>query len=518
MTHTHSGTGDRTSRTGSDSLLAIWRRRKGVALLAMVLVLAAGLTMAASLPDIYRATATVLIEREQVSEEFVRPSVTAELETRIQTIHRQVTSRASLQGIIEELNLYPDLRNVVPMEALVDRMRREIEFGSSGVDQSTGEHVMTSFTISFTGRDPQTVATVANTLARRYAESNTASRSNQATQTAEFLKKQLAEVAGELQKQEARSNFFNQRHSGELQDQVDVNLATLDRLNTQLRLNGEHQLRLIERRERLERDRLDAESAIERNQAADSPATRLARARQELADLRRKFSDQYPDVVRAQAEVANLEKQTIRPDPNIKLTRQGLEEVDGQLATLAQEEQALRRSIAAYQGRIENAPRLAQTMQQISRDYQITNDRYQALLKRYEEAQLADNLEQGQRVERFRLLDAAIPPTSPAAPNRDWLLLMTIAAAIGAALGLAFLAERLDTTLHSVDQLRELTDAPTLAAIPIIPTAQATRRRWFKRAIATAAVAAAVCGIVAGPYYVSAGNEQMVRMTSRPGA
>jgi polysaccharide biosynthesis transport protein len=459
----------------------------------------------------------VLIEREQVSAEFVRPSVTAELETRIQTIHRQVTSRASLQSIIEELNLYPELRDVVPMEALVDRMRNEIEFGTSGVDQSSGGHAMTAFTVSFTGRDPDTVAKVANTLARRYGEGNTASRAQQASSTAEFLKKQLAGVAGELQKQEARSNYFNQRHSGELQEQVDVNLATLDRLNAQLRLNGEHQLRLVERRERLERERIEAESAA-RTQAADSPAARLAKARQDLAELRRTFSDQYPDVVRAEAEVATLEKQTIAPSPNAKLTRQGIEEVDGQLAALVGEEQALKRSIGSYEGRVENAPRLQQTLQQISRDYQVTNDRYQALLKRYEEAELADNLEQGQRVERFQMLDAAVPPSHPAGPNRDWLLMMTIIAAIGAAVAVALIAERLDTTLHSADQLREIADAPTLASIPIIPTAQGTRQRWFKRAVATAAVAAAITGIVAGTYYVSAGNEQMVRLTSRPGA
>src|SRR5206468_2847581 len=105
---------------------------------------------AMSLPNLYRATATVLIERQQqVSEAFVRPSVTAELETRIQTIHQQVMSRARLTDVITRFGLYPDLRSVVPIDALVERMRREIQLTLKGVDQSTGRTSTIAFTLSY---------------------------------------------------------------------------------------------------------------------------------------------------------------------------------------------------------------------------------------------------------------------------------------------------------------------------------------------------------------------------------
>ena len=69
-------------------------RHRGVRTSSLAAVAAAAL----SLPDLYRASATVLVERQEVSEAFVRPSVTAELETRIQTIHQQVMSRAQVVG------------------------------------------------------------------------------------------------------------------------------------------------------------------------------------------------------------------------------------------------------------------------------------------------------------------------------------------------------------------------------------------------------------------------------------
>ena len=61
--------------------------------------------MTLSLPDLYRASATVFVQKQQVSEAFVTSSVTAELETRIETIHQQVMSRARLTDLICRLDL-----------------------------------------------------------------------------------------------------------------------------------------------------------------------------------------------------------------------------------------------------------------------------------------------------------------------------------------------------------------------------------------------------------------------------
>ena len=71
----------------------------------------------------------------------------------------------------------------------------------------------------------------------------------------------------------------------------------------------------------------------------------------------------------------------------------------------------------------------------MSRGYEMTKERYQTLLKQYEEAQLAARLEQGQSMEQFRILDPALPPLWPAAPNRLWLALMGLVGALALARG-----------------------------------------------------------------------------------
>ena len=88
-----------------------------------------------------------------------------------------------------------------------------------------------------------------------YVQENTKIREGQASRTAEFLKAQLADARRELDAHEQRANEFRSSHLGELPQQVQTNLASLERLNMQLRLNGENQIRALDRRERLEQQR-----------------------------------------------------------------------------------------------------------------------------------------------------------------------------------------------------------------------------------------------------------------------
>jgi polysaccharide chain length determinant protein (PEP-CTERM system associated) len=512
-----------------ESAVAVWHRRRRLAVLVSCAVLTGAVSLAGALPDVYRATATVLVERQQVSEAFVRPSVTAELETRIQTIHRQIMSRERLTKLMTALDLYPDLRRDTPTAALVERMRDDVKLSLNGVEQTTGHMATISFSVSYSGPDPVTVADVVNTLVASYVEENTKSRERQAARTAEFLGTQLEAVKQELDEQEGRSAQFKARHAAELPQQVEANLAALDRLNTRLRLNGEYQVRAMERRERLEHQLTTGALPSQGRPEPESRASQLARLRRQLADLRTKYSDRYPDVVRVTTEIAALERESDSPAPGGLSSGQPAPTLDDPASTAAgtltglerdldslrQEERLLRQSISIYEARVENAPKRDEELQTLSRGYQSSRDRYDSLLKRYEEAQLAESLERGQSVEQFRILDPAIPAAHPAAPNRRWLLMMGLVASLGFGFAAMVIAERLDTTFHSADDLREFAAVPTVAAIRRIPTVTGARRRQLRFAVLAVSFIVALAAIVAGARYVAAGNEQLVRLTAR---
>src|SRR5204862_3243051 len=291
-----------------------------------------------------------------------------------------------------------------------------------------------------------------------YVAENTKIRAGQASGTAEFLRAQVAEAKKELDAHERQSNEYKLTHMGELPQQVEANLASLERLNTQLRLNGENQLRAMDRRERLEKEL--AESPARRGGAdPQSDEQKLAALRQQLDDLKARFTDDYPDIVRlrqeikvAEARAARAQARADKPSADPTADRKhDLAALDTELAALKDEERALRQAITRYEQRDDNAPKRQQDLQALSRDYESTKERYDTLLKRNEEAHPASSLEQGQKLEQFRILDAAVPAREPAAPSRPRLLVMGWLLAVGLAFAAVLAAERLNTSFHNLE-------------------------------------------------------------------
>ena len=494
-----------------------WRRRKWLGLIVFVLPFVATVTALFALPDVYRSTATVLIDRQQVPEAFVRPTVTSELETRLNTISQEILSRSRLEALITRLGLYADLRGNTSNEEIIDRMRRDIRLDLRAIGKG-GATV--AFALSYAGRDPQTVATVTNTLASFYIEENLRNRERQAAGTSEFLKTQLAQAKERLDEQEKVVSELRGRYLGELPQQMQANLATLESLNGQLRVNNDAQTRLADRRQALAGQLAQAVSTGEETDAA-----RLFRLRQELTTLRMKYTELWPDIIRIKDEIARLEKSLAQPgpapkadtlvnpaSPTVQRLREAIRDTETELKYHKTDEQRLRNAIAVYQARVENTPRRELEFQRLTRDYESTKELYQSLTKRYEEAQLAESMEQRQKGEQFRILDSAVAASSPAAPKRARVLFLSLILCVGLGVGAMIGAEVLDTSFHSLDQLRAFTGVPVLVGVPrIVTDADARRTRWRFR-LATVGVLLGLVVLAGGSYYVAHGNEQLVQL------
>jgi polysaccharide chain length determinant protein (PEP-CTERM system associated) len=522
-----------TKGAGLERILAVWSRRKWLAIPVFALPFAIAISAILALPNLYRSTATVLVERQQVPESFVRSTVTSELETRLQTISQEVLSRGRLETLITQLGLYTDQRKQALTSEIVEQMRRDIQLDIKAV---TGRQAATvAFSLSYRGRDPETVALVANTLASSYVDENLKARERQASGTTKFLKQEIAETKKRLDEQERRVSEFKRRYVGELPQQMQANLATLEVLNTQLRLNSDNQVRAVERRQALLAQLAEADSFPQGLAAPGGPATgpeppalHLARLKQELTAARTRYTDAHPTVTRLTEEIAAVERDlgatksaakaaappaTVAPaSPYVLRLRESLHTAESELKILSAEDQRLRSAVAGYQSRVENTPKREQEFQDVSRDYDSTREAHQSLAKRYEEAQLAESMEQRQKGEQFRILDPALPSTVTAAPNRLRLLAMALALSLGLGAGVAILAEILDTSFHSAAELGAFTPFPVLVSIARIFTDADLRQRRLRFRLIGALGLAGVALVAGAAYFVAHGNEQLVRM------
>src|SRR5207247_4875761 len=122
------------TRKGLDRVLAVWSRRKWLAILAFAAPMVAAASLITFLPNMYRSTATILVDRQQIPETFVRSTVTSALETRLQTISQEILSRSRREALIGPCGLYPDLRTQVPSEEVIKRMRGAIKLELKGIE------------------------------------------------------------------------------------------------------------------------------------------------------------------------------------------------------------------------------------------------------------------------------------------------------------------------------------------------------------------------------------------------
>jgi succinoglycan biosynthesis transport protein ExoP len=512
--------------------LEILRRRRVLAFGVFAAVIAAAASFAAFLPDLYRATAIVLIDRP-VAEAFVRPAVAGELESRLHVIKQETLSRERLRGVVERFDLYPELRNNGAIESALERTREDIQVEQTGPEQISGRTKTVAFKLNYAGRNRDTVADVTNAIAAFYVAQNDRMRSEEAAQTTQFLKAQLDDAKKALDREEQSIKSYNTRHVGQLPQQFELNLASLDRLNTQLRINGERQMRAIEQRGRLTDDALILESGTAGASAAepDRSIDRLEKLKQDLKLLETQFTEKHPDVQRLREEIARVEKAAAAepavtrvpgsPTPEAtevysrlgRSRRQSIQSVDAEIAKLKEEETTIRASISSVERRLESMPERQQEFSMVSRDRQSAKDLYDSLLKRYEEAQLVESMETDRQGERFRILEAAVPPEGPSAPNRPYLMILGVLAAIGLAAAAVLVAEQFDTTFHSLDELRSYTTVPVLVTIPHISLG---RGRQVGHAALVSASILIVIGLTAtAAAYLAQGNEDLVRLLVR---
>lgn len=305
----------------------IIRKRLSVFIITFFAVLAVSLTVVYLLPPIYVSTSTILIESQQIPEEYVRATVRSYVEERLQAITQQIISRPNLTRIINEFNLYADMRKKYATEVVIDRMRKDISLDTiSSADirgRGSSAAKTVAFKLSYEGRNPGTVQKVSNVLASLYLEENLKAREEQAARTTAFLEKELEQLRAQINDYENRISQFKTEHAGELPDNLDANRRTAEELRRSLEQLGMQLLSLKERRIYLEGQlaTIDPVSPVMAEEGKSSPAERLLYLRMQLINMETGLSEKHPDVIRLKSEIAELESQLGETSPAVKKQR-----------------------------------------------------------------------------------------------------------------------------------------------------------------------------------------------------
>lgn len=425
------------------------------------------------IPNSYTASTSVLFDPQKLPDRYVAPTVTTDPAQKLNTLTQEVLSASRLEQINQQLHPH-----ALSQQEVVDQMRKSITIEM----KPSPEHEMSSFVITYTGREPQVVAATANRLAQSFIDWDLANRQQQAANTNAFMSTQLEDAKEALDAEEAKINDYKLKHAGELPEQLQFNMQALSLLHTNLQGKEDAINRLTQ-----ERTMLTQAPEATRATSAPSERDRVEADRRaletELAQLSAQFTAQHPDVVTTRDRLKAVTEQLNHMDAGASSTAASsskvrLQIISSEIDRLQAEQKKLVERINQTQSQIDATALRGQEIDVLSRNYANAREQYQGLLDKKFHSEMAMDLERQQKATRFTV-DPAQVPERPVKPNR--LLLLAIALPLCGIFpaGIAIAGAELRGTVNSERALQSLLPktARILGQIPMIDTSLAVRKR-----------------------------------------
>lgn len=312
-----------------DYIDAFHRRRSWILTIGAALFVIS-LAIALLWPPVYRSTATILIEEQEIPSDMVRSMITSFAAQRIESIKQRVMTRANLMQIIEKYNLYADKRRRQTTEDILDRMRDDIKvdtLSADVIDPRSGRPTQATiaFTLSYDGEGAELAQRVANELTSLYLNENLKTRTEKATETTEFLTSEAGKLSQHIAELETKLADFKKKHTETLPDLAQFNLQLIDRTERDI-LDIENQLRTQEDRKFYLEGQLAQINPMsplitDSGERILDPDAQLKMLRNQYLDASSKYSPDHPDVVRLRKQVEALEKQTSSVDSTSEILK-----------------------------------------------------------------------------------------------------------------------------------------------------------------------------------------------------
>jgi len=327
---------------GLQDIKGVIRRRKKSFFIPFLLIFLFAAGIAFMLPPIYLSQSMILIEGQQIPEDYVKATITSYVEERLQVIKQQVMSRTKLLSIIEQLNLYSEMREKHTTEEMIAKMRNDIELktiSASVVDRRSGRPsaATIAFTLSYQGKEPAKAQKVANVLSSFFLEEDLRRREDLASATTDFLEQESEGLKKQIHILENKISEFKKTHIGELPEFSNVNLQAIARLERDLARTIERIGSLREQKIYLKGQLVSVDPlnpiVTEQGKVTRNPKERLKALRLQLLSLQSTLSKKHPDIKKLKKEIKELEALVGKSDDSVAKVRR-LSELEGKLAAL----------------------------------------------------------------------------------------------------------------------------------------------------------------------------------------
>jgi polysaccharide chain length determinant protein (PEP-CTERM system associated) len=467
-------------------LHGVWRR-KWIAVAICWVVCLVGWPAVYYIPNTYESAARVYVDVDSLLTPLLRGlAVETNPLQQLDYMQRTLLSRPNLEQVVHLANLDSLAKTPQEKDNLLKGLAGSIRISLQGSNL---------FAIGYQDSDPVEAKDVVKAVLTVFSETSAGNNRSEMDNARRFLEEQIASYEKQLRAAETRRAQFRETY-GDVLAQSTAGPTTVDAMKENLEKMSLQLQDAQARRDSIAKEVATTPQTLTLDQAASviirnggpqisDKQLELNQAKRKLADLKSRYTDDYPDVIAAKRDIATLEDDmkadadkkssdpTTSPDSPRKSTvsnplyeqeKMRLVDADGTLAAIKRQLEFAQADEKRVEDAVRAAPGIELQAQNLDRDYGILKKNYDELIQRRESANLAQAADTQADKVQFRIVDAPQIPLSPVSPNRPILYTGVLIAGLGAGVGAAFLLVQLDRSFTTLASLRSL-GLPVLGTI-----------------------------------------------------
>ena len=380
------------------------------------------LGVAFMLPKTYTSSTTILADKEGMLSPLMKGAAVTNKTAgkdrdRIELYKEMLFGAAIMQPVIVNAGW-------VSKDATeVEKSRAILELLPNIQVKSAGPNLVS---ISVTDSNPERAFHTAKMLGDMFIDQSLKGKQGESRSAYEFVDRQVKGYHKKLLLAEQKLKEFKTKNLG---NHVGTEKGVFDRINNLRAQIEEFSLQVQEEsiRERSLASQLAGEKQLGSSLQVESGlSSRIRLLEQELATLRLDYHDTYPDIVRLKHQIADLKEMLEKGDNGSGFTsaaaaagnldtvygslREQLAETRTRKAGLNTRVAQSRKLLAIELERAKDLPEVEAELAELTRDYEVTNDVYQDLVLRRENARVSMNIDIEQSDQRFGIQEPALLP------------------------------------------------------------------------------------------------------------
>ncbi len=441
---------------------------------------------ALKLPNIYLATATVVVEPRQtnvVESQAVLSGIGAD-NTAIDTEVLVIRSKPVAERVVDKLGLKARYAELDDQGSALGRLFGLLFGGKGdtaadplGADAAKDNALSKlerglvvsrlgstyAIGVGFRSVDPAHSAEVANAFADSYLVDQLESKYDATRRANDWLNERVVELRSRVRAAEAAVGEFRAANNLVEADGHNLNDQQVTKLNEQLILARAQTAEARSKLEQLNRTitaggEVSSFADTSQSQVITQLRARHSEVRRQLADLNSRYGGRHPSVINMRAQLGDIRSQIEIEIDRIKAITENAYRV------ARSREESIASSLAGLKGDNARYGQAEIRLRELQREADATRALFESFLGRFKETSEQESLQ----TPDSRIVEWAARPERPDAPNRKAIVVLGFLVSLGAGVGVALLLEIMDSGFRAGRELEEATSVPLLASLPIV--------------------------------------------------